>query len=121
VGEVLAIDWGSKRMGLAIGNTEARIAKPFETWENTPQFLKRLGKLCHQQNIKTVVVGYPRNLDGGATAQSHQVKNWTKELKKVISCKVVMQDESLTTPAKATANRDAEAAAVILQDYLDGL
>jgi putative Holliday junction resolvase len=123
VAKVLGIDWGSKRVGLATANTEAKLVTPLESWQHTPDILERLKKYCHQQDIKIVVVGLPRGLEGQETAQTREVRQFAKLLAASLQVKIKLQDETLTSVSAANqaGDRDANAAAIIVQDYLSGI
>jgi len=125
----LALDVGEKRIGVAVGDTAVRIAVPFATIDVDGKELERIAELVIKQDIDTVVIGYPRNQSGEPTAQTAYVEAFAKNLED-IAPRVQFQDESLTSvlaeqQLKATgkpygrADIDAQAAALILQDYLE--
>jgi putative holliday junction resolvase len=112
---------GSKRVGLARGSSVARIAQPLKT-VLADEALDELGQLAAQAD--GVVVGLPRGLNGQETAQTKQVRQWVKDAKSYIHKPFYWQDEALTSVAARqkgglTAEVDAVAASVILQDFLD--
>ena len=121
--KVLGIDWGSKRMGLAVGTTEARLASPLNTWPNTPELAAKIKQYCVDEQVATVVVGLPRGMEGQETAQTAEVREFAKLLEKALGTEVKLQDETLTSVAnnRVGVDVDAAAAAQILQDYLDSL
>lgn len=125
----LALDVGEKRIGTAVGDTGVRIAVPYETIEVDGEELKRVAQLVINENVDTVVVGYPRNQSGDATAQTAFVEMFAHKLTD-IAPKIVFQDESLTSVLAeeqlksygrpySKGDIDAQAAAIILQDYLE--
>lgn len=125
----LALDVGEKRIGAAVGDTGVRIAVPYETIEVDGEELKRVAQLVINENVDTVVVGYPRNQSGDATAQTAFVEMFARKLTD-IAPKIVFQDESLTSVLAeeqlksygrpySKGDIDAQAAAIILQDYLE--
>lgn len=125
----LALDVGEKRIGVAVGDSGVRIAVPFETIEVDGGEVERIARLVIDQNVDTVVVGYPRNQSGDATAQTEFVETFVKQLED-IAPQVVFQDESLTSVIAeqqlksyqkpyTKGDIDAQAAAIILQDYLE--
>ena len=125
----LSLDVGEKRIGAAVGDSSVRIAVPFETIEVNGKELERIARLVVDEDVDTVVVGYPRNQSGEATEQTAYVENFAKQLED-IAPKLVFQDESLTSvlaeqQLKAgkrpyqKGDIDAQAAAIILQDYLE--
>lgn len=125
----LALDVGEKRIGVAVGDSGVRIAVPFETIEVDGNEVERIARLVIDQNADIVVVGYPRNQSGDATAQTEFVESFAKQLED-IAPQLVFQDESLTSVLAeqqlksyqkpyTKGDIDAQAAAIILQDYLE--
>lgn len=125
----LALDVGEKRIGVAIGDDAVRIAMPFETIETDGNELERIAKIVVDESIDTIVVGYPRNQSGEATAQTEYVETFA-ELLEDMAAHLEFQDESLTSVLAeqqlksfgrpySKGDIDARAAAIILQDYLE--
>jgi putative Holliday junction resolvase len=121
--EFIGVDMGNVRVGIARGNSAARIAEPLETIDAN-QVIEELKKLAVQNSATGIVVGLPRDLNGNETAQTAAVRQWVKSAKTEIGLKFYWQDEALTsrqaemTEPKDTGT-DAVAAAIILQDFLD--
>lgn len=126
---IVCLDVGEKRIGVAVADTAVRIAVPFETVEVDGTEIEVIAKIIVTEQADVVVIGYPRNQSGEATAQTGFVEEFAKTLKD-IAPKIVFQDESLTSVIAeqrlASHNRpyskgdiDAQAAAIILQDYLE--
>jgi len=126
---LLALDVGEKRIGVAVGDTLVKIAVPFDTVEVDGKELEHIARIAIDENVDTIVVGYPRNQSGEPTAQTAFVEAFAKQLTDVAR-KIVFQDESLTSVlaeqrlksyGKPYTKRDidAQAAALILQDYLE--
>ena len=120
----LGVDYGEKRIGLALASDDLRVARPFKIIEHgrTPH-LEVFRNLIHAYGITDIVVGLPRNLDGDDTAQTKQVRQFAGELER-LGLPVILQDEAGTSelarqshPDKA--HIDDDAAAMILQDYLE--
>ncbi|MBQ3470284.1 endolytic transglycosylase MltG [Candidatus Saccharibacteria bacterium] len=130
--KVLGLDVGEKRIGVAQADSATRIAVPVgyiiadgTEWEEIRRFSTRF-------NTKLFVVGLPRSNDGNETAQSQYVRNFVARLAKELpGAQVKFQDESLTSVVAEERLRsrrkayekgeiDAEAASIILQDFLDG-
>lgn len=127
----LALDVGEKRIGVAVGDSGVRIAVPFDTIDVDGQEIERVARLVIDENIDTVVIGYPRNQSGEPTAQTAYVEAFAARLTD-IAPEIVFQDESLTSVLAeqqlqsykkpyAKADIDAQAAAIILQDYIERL
>lgn len=128
--KLLGIDYGSKRVGLATGNIEAKVASPLKTLKNDETLVARIGDICEAEGIDTIVVGLPRGLDSQETAQSWVVRQFASVLGHQLKLPVELQDEAGTSElardrigqAAARADKtavDQEAAAIILQDYLE--
>jgi putative Holliday junction resolvase len=125
----LGIDYGAKRIGLAVGDDAAKLARPLSTVgpAELAETIEREGPFA------TVVVGLPRSLSGGETAQTLAVRRFTDDvLWRKLRIEPVFQDEAATSEIAEErlkemgkpydkADIDAEAAAIILQDYLNSL
>jgi putative Holliday junction resolvase len=127
----LALDVGEKRIGVAVGDSGVRIAIPFETLEVDGTEVEQIAQLVVNENTDTIVVGYPRNQSGEPTAQTAYVEEFAKQLRD-IAPNLVFQDESLTSVLAeqrlkaqgkpyTKGDIDAQAATIILQDYLERL
>jgi putative Holliday junction resolvase len=125
VKQLLGLDVGKKRIGIARASSLARLPEPLTTIK-TAGALKALQQIIKEHDMQIVVVGLPRNLQGYDTAQTAWVQNWVDAAKKRIELPFYWQDEALTS-IKAEGLRlkakdqdiDALAAAIILQDFLD--
>jgi putative Holliday junction resolvase len=131
---VLAIDHGTKRMGIALSDETMTIAQPLEFILAEPfaDFLARLKKLIVEKQVDEILVGMPRNMDGSYGPAALKVQEFVAVLKETIAVPIRTWDERLTS---AQANRmliqaevrrdkrkqrvDAAAAAILLQSYLD--
>ena len=125
---LIALDVGEKRIGIAVADTGIRIAIPYDTVEVDGEEVRKIAELMVRNNTDTLVVGYPRTSQGEATTQTEYVEDFCEPLKEFAS--IVYQDESLTSveAEKRLSARsrnytkgdiDAEAAAIILQDYIE--
>ena len=125
----LALDVGEKRIGVAVGDDMVRIAVPLDTIEVDGKELERIARLVIDENVDTVVVGYPRNQSGEPTHQTEYVEKFASQLND-IAPKLVFQDESLTSVLAeqqlkkygrpyTEGDIDAQAAALILTDFLE--
>lgn len=128
----LGLDVGEKRIGVSHGESGVRIAVPVETILVDGSECDRIRALLDEKKASTLVVGYPRNQAGDATAQTAIVEAFIAGLTLPEEVKVVFQDESLTSVMAEQylvasgvpyekADIDARAAAIILQDYLETL
>lgn len=126
---LIALDVGEKRIGVAVADDSVRIAVPFTTIEVNGEEVTEIAQLVASEHANIIVVGYPRNQKGEPTAQTNYVENFTKQLED-IGAKIVFQDESLTSVIAeqrlisqkkpyTKGDIDAQAASIILQDYLE--
>lgn len=133
---ILALDHGTKRMGIAISDEMKMIATPLEFIPAEPftDFLSRLKGLIREKEVELVLVGMPRNMDGSYGPAALKVQEFVTVLKDAIVVPIKTWDERLTS---AQANRfliqanvrrdqrkekvDKTAAAILLQSYLDAL
>jgi len=132
---ILALDHGTKRIGVAVSDETKTIAQPLEYILAEPfaDFLARLKKLLVEKEIDLVLIGLPRNMDGSYGPAAQKVEAFVAVLKMAITVPIKTWDERLTS---AQANRiliqakvrrdkrkekvDKMAAAILLQSYLDG-
>lgn len=128
-GRIVALDVGSKRIGVASANVVARLASPLTTIQVSEHVMEEVAALLAQQTAVAVVLGLPRGLDGQDTAQTNSVRKFAEELKKSVTVKIFWQDEALTSrlsrlelsTKKGQHNKgavDALAATYILEDFL---
>lgn len=126
---LIALDVGEKRIGVAVADTAVKIAIPFKTIEVDGNEYQAIAQVYVDQDADLVVVGYPRNQSGEATKQTEYVESVAEHLKKM-ELPIKFQDESLTSVAAEARLKsygkpyqkgdiDKHAAAFILQDYLE--
>lgn len=125
-GEVLGLDLGTKRIGIARLNLKAGIAEPLPAISNS-QADQALKAFVSNGGYGAVVIGLPRGQDGQTTKQTNWTRQRAKQLFEGSGIKVFWQDESLTTHvaeklagAHPKADIDSLAAVVILEDYFEG-
>jgi len=139
---VLGIDYGRRRIGLALSDPSGLLARPWKTIarEGPPgqvaaALAREVASLqADDDGLAAVVVGLPRHLSGDPHEQTRAVQTLVDLLKRVVMLPVILQDERLTSHEadRVLASRerdwrkrkpllDAMSAAVILQDYLDAL
>ena len=131
---ILGIDYGQKRIGLAVSDPLHVIAQPLTTLvrDSSEQWWHELGEILREQEIEAVVIGYPLSLKGTPSAQTKEVERFISELRERCSVPIHQFDERLTSVAARrllqqqsvkTGHRkalvDRTAAALILQSYLD--
>jgi putative holliday junction resolvase len=138
----LGIDYGRKRIGLALSDATGLLARPWKTIvkmgsprEIAAALAGEISALARDDDgLAAVVLGLPRRLSGEANEQTAAVETLAALLREIIEVPLVLQDERLTSrEAEELLARyekdwrrrkpliDSAAAAIILQDYLDGL
>ncbi len=133
---ILALDHGTKRIGVALSDQLKMIAQPLEFIPAEPfgDFLARLKELIRTKEVELILVGMPRNMDGSYGEAAGKVREFVTVLKETVAVPLQLWDERLTS---AQANRvlidgnvrrmdrkekvDKMAAAILLQSYLDSL
>jgi putative holliday junction resolvase len=144
-GVILAIDYGLKRLGLALSDERRVTSRPFATWRrvNRRRDLARLRELVREHAVRRIVVGLPLHMDGRPSEMSETARAFAARVERVLGIPVEMIDERLSSweagrslaatrstgpgrQARAGHSRsmtkapiDDVAAAVILRDYLD--
>ena len=142
------MDYGRARIGLALADSETRMAQPLSTLEriNRNEDMRRLRELVREHGVTRIVVGLPLRLDGTRGEMAEEVERFAQRVRKQIGMPVEMVDERLTSweaerlleevqgrfvhDEKLTSSRkpkkvqtkmtvDAVAAAVILKEYLE--
>jgi putative holliday junction resolvase len=130
---ILSIDFGSKRVGVAVCDELGLTARGVATInrQNNKQVLEALSRLITEHDVKKIVVGYPIRLDGSRGIQCEKTDRFAEALEKRFSLPVIKWDESLTTKEaeeilfeinirrkKRKKVIDQLAATLILRDYL---
>jgi putative Holliday junction resolvase len=133
---ILALDHGTKRIGVAVSDELKMLAQPLEFIPAEPfsKFLERLKVLLAEKEVELVLVGMPRNMNGSYGPAALKVEEFVATLRNAIAIPTKTWDERLTS---AQANRfliegnvrrekrkekvDQTAAAILLQSYLDSL
>lgn len=124
---VLGIDYGAKKVGFALA--EGKVALPLRVvrYETRRELRDAIRRACEEHDASTVVVGIPRPLRGGKSAQTRAAEEFVAWLRRELSLPVLTEDERLTTAFakrlmrewKGKAEDDAIAAALILQSYVE--
>lgn len=127
---ILGIDYGGARVGVALGDTETRVASPWRVIanEDLEETVDRLGEIAKQEQAEKFVVGMPRPLADqlGSSDQTREVQLFMEKLSR-LGLPMEEENETLSTAMAAKQaeqmgekkKRDDLAAAVILQSYLD--
>lgn len=126
---ILALDVGEKRIGVATASVISRLPHPLTTIIRTENVMHDIVALAAEQRATALVVGLPRGLDGQETAQTKATRDFIAELERHVRVPVHWQDEAVTSrQAEEELRRrgkpyekgdiDALAATYILEDYL---
>lgn len=135
---VLGIDHGTKRVGLAIGSTDSGVAAPLKLLVNRGDaaLIEDIKIAVASEAIDQVVVGLPLSTDGTHSDQADVVRVFVAKLEEALDVPVVLEDERLSSREieshmeamggrkawkEAGLDRDSAAAALFLQSYLDKL
>lgn len=131
---ILAIDYGSVRIGLAISDPLRIIAQGLKTIPNNAQTIEEILSVIHNQGISKIIIGKPLHLSGAESAKSVEIDEFVKKLKERVSIEIVYVDERFTSvmaknsiqqmgaKKKQRQNKakvDEVASAILLQGYLD--
>jgi putative Holliday junction resolvase len=130
---ILAIDFGTKRIGIAITDPLKIFSIPLTTILNNSSIWKEFDKIFDKYNIQLIIIGYPTNKDGTKSIISEEVENFSESLNNKFQKNIEFVDERYSssiawehilqgvTSRKKRRNKaliDMNAAAVILEDYL---
>ena len=119
----LGIDFGEKRVGIALSDEDGKIAFPSVVLANNQDLMKNIVDLCMQNSVETVVMGESRDYQGQINPIMWKIQGFRKQLE-TIGLKVIYEPEFMTSvqASQITGENkmlDASAAALILQSYLD--
>jgi putative Holliday junction resolvase len=130
---MLGLDIGDRRIGVALSDPEGILASPLTVINRRDESfdIEAIKDIINRQQVGQVIVGLPLSLDGSLGQQAEKVKDFVRKLSEQVEIPVEYRDERLTTVfaerlAQASggkkakkARHDAQAAAIILQGYLD--
>jgi putative Holliday junction resolvase len=128
----LAIDYGNRRTGLAVCDPSETIVSPLTVYETNKNLIQKIQELTEKENIKSIVLGLPLNMDNTKGPQARRTIGFSKELQAKIQLPIHFQDERLSsftarekmaeaelTKKKKKKRLDAVAAAQILEAFLE--
>ncbi len=131
---ILALDYGERRIGMAISDATGTIARPLEMLlvSSPAEIVGPLRKIIAEESVERIVIGLPLNMDGSEGTSAHAARALGALLGRELGLPVELQDERLTTVraeramleadmsrAKRAKRRDTMAAQFILQTYLE--
>jgi putative Holliday junction resolvase len=132
--KALGIDFGERRIGLAISDPEGRVAVALETFERIDdrRAARKIAAIARDERIERLVLGEPRQLDGGAGEAAERVRRFGRRLTEATGLPLERIDEALTSveaerrlrdagvdPRRHPERVDAVAAQILLQESLD--
>jgi len=133
---ILGIDFGERRIGLALSDPLGIIAQPFLTFDTQKDgdIFKKIEELIEEKNIEKIILGMPRNMDGTIGEKGKVVQEFSQKLSIRLKMPIILRDERLSSVESLRILRDAGAklhkykksvdklsAALILQGYLESL
>mgnify|MGYP002032858124 FL=1 len=134
---ILSVDWGEARIGLALSDPTGTLASPLTTLHEKDKRaqIERVVEVAKTQEVERIIVGIPYTLDGQEGSMARWARKYAEKLERVGGIEVVGVDERYTSVAADFAleaadggrrrgrdkgDRDSAAAAILLQEYLDG-
>jgi len=120
--KLLGVDWGEARIGLALGDSETKLAGPYKTISSAKEILD----VVLEEGIDEIIIGKPTKMSGEETYMD-EFNKFVNDLESDLAIPITMYDERLTSKAsdaligdkKTKASRDEISAMLILQSYLD--
>jgi len=136
VDRILAVDYGVKRIGLALSDTLGITAQEFETinvLKKDEHFL-RIKEIVEKEKVKKILIGMPLNMNGSKGERAREVEKFIEKLKRYVNIPVIMKDERLTSveakkimvslgqkTGKNKEKIDRLAAVLLLETYLESI
>ncbi len=135
--KIIGLDLGRNSLGISISDQHQMLARGlencrFETDEDYQVARQKIVSLLNEENIQTIVLGYPKNMDGTIGAQAIETERFKQLLEQDTTVPIILWDERLTTRMANTMMRDQKltrkvrhknvdksSAIILLQSYLD--
>lgn len=129
---ILALDWGTVRIGAAVSDPEGKIAFPLDKFIKSEDAEEEIKNIERDLHIEKIIIGYPKNLEGEEGASARKVGEFVSNLKKNVVSDIEMLDERFSSveagkkllsagisQEKQRGIKDNIAAQIMLQSYLD--
>lgn len=121
----LGVDWGEKRIGLALGDSETKVVSPFKIVESLDEILR----VVQKEKVDIIIIGKPFKMQDRQFKMQKEFLDFLNLLKQKVKIPIKAVDERLSSKQadalpgdrKTKASQDAIAAMIILQSYLDRL
>jgi len=132
---ILGIDYGTKRIGIAVSDPLNIIARGVTVIPNSPETIEKIKRIAIEFGVEKIVVGVPINLKGRSDSMAAEVEEFIRLLGSELKLEIIRQDERFTSriarqtlvdmnvgkmKRRAKGRIDEMASALILQGYLDG-
>lgn len=136
MGRILSIDYGEKRVGLALSDELKITAQPLDIIINDDikSTVEKIVSIVSEKNVEEIILGLPKNLKGEKGKQAEVVENFKIKLEEQANVPVILQDERFTSveavkmlskggvkTGKNKGKIDKIAASILLQTYLDSI
>src|ERR1035437_1574732 len=120
----LGIDYGEKRVGIAISDVEGRVAFPKMVLENNAELIKKISDFCQEFQVGAIVIGESKDYKGEDNKISPKIISFKRDLATGIKLPIFLEPEFMSSMQVEknfgkTEMLDASAAAIILQTFLD--
>jgi len=120
----LGIDYGEKRVGIAISDNEMKVAFPKVVFENDQDLIKKISDLCKENEVNSIVIGESKNYKGEDNKINPKIILFKRELGNIIKLPIFLEPEFMTSAqVENTFGKnemlDASAASIILQTFMD--
>ncbi len=121
----LCIDYGARRVGVAVSDAEGGIAFPRAVLANTDALIGEIAAVVTRERVEKIIIGDTRAVGGGANPVTHEAEAFARDLGNVTAVPVEMMWEAWSSieasryAPEGKGHDDSSAAAVILQRYLD--
>ena len=123
VAKLIGIDYGLKRVGVAISDESASVAFPHIILQNDSTLLPSLGKLIQDEKVRDVVIGESKDKDGNENSIMKSARSFGAELERTLSVIIHYEPEFYTSVEARQAGDsgfvDAKAAAIILNSFIE--
>ena len=120
----LGIDYGKKRVGVALTDENRQFALPKVVLPNDHRLISNIKKICEENDVSLIVIGESKNYKGEENAIMKDIRDFSEDLKGVTKLPIVFEPEFLTSSEAERIQgknemHDASAAALILKSYLE--
>ncbi len=122
--KLIGVDFGSKRVGIAVADTQTQMAFPKEVLQRNADFFEVFKKICISEEAQIVVLGESKNFNMEDNHIMKEILKFKKDIEDILHLQVILHPEFMTS-LQATHTQgenkmlDASAATIILQSYLD--